>query len=99
MINKNKQTIEKMKEESKTYSTYDWGYSFLQLKLKTTIETSILWCEDEIEFLNKWITVFEVIIMEEGTKIEMLQYLDERKEQLTTHLKWLKEAKEIKNEL
>jgi len=49
------------------------------------IKTSILWCEDEIEFLNrkkgKWVLDYD-----ESNRIKQLQ----------THLKWLKEQENLK---
>ena len=114
MINKNKETIEKMEEEidKLTYhknhetcpecnlcGTCEILLKPLKTQLKATIKTSIEWCEDEIEFLNsKENGLLKFILWHNQRSLLPYDWFDyehprilKRLEQLTTHLKWLKE--------
>jgi len=90
MINKNKETIEKLqilinqgKDFCKRNNFNKKTYEYLDLvigrkvELKATIKTSIEWCEDEVKEL-KW-------FYKKGNRAERKLI------ELESHLKWLKE--------
>ena len=96
MITKNKETIEKLQEgcfSEFSYDSYD-SYDICQKgglcprcegKIEATIKTSIEWCEDEIDFLN----LKKIQIVGKTKDIEF--EIRKRLQQLTFHLKWLKQ--------
>jgi len=91
MINKNKETIEKIekeieecfKDETNNPETNEL-YLNLLTELKATIKTSIEWCEDEIEFLKSEFFGYPTL-EERFIRIK----IRERLENLKSHLKWL----------
>jgi len=118
MINKNKETIEKIEKGCGAWSQGvvkglsvqmqcgNTGFKdklalceICRAELKATIKTSIEWCEDEIEFLNsKENGLLKFILWHNQRSLLPYDWFDyehprilKRLEQLTTHLKWLKE--------
>lgn len=102
MINKNKEEIEKNFKEIKDLyydskgcifndkDINEWkspNYLILKDRLQERIKTSILWCEDEIEFLEERKKEYG------DEKVFMFSDFGERLQQLKTHLKWLKEKR------
>lgn len=106
MINKNKEEIEKIEKGCKSI---EWGClperlcPYCQRAKQERIKTSILWCEDEIEFLEQIdlrdcdsIEVIDERYSNERSDVDetwLDEYLRKRLEQLQSHLKWLKEKR------
>ena len=97
MITKNKETIEKIEQEIEGCFKDETNspeinelYINLKTELKATIQTSIEWCEDEIEFLDaitkwrSWERMSEFAQENIRNRIKGFQF----------HLKWLKEEQE-----
>jgi len=90
-INKNKEEIEKI---LKGCGCIEWGClpeclcPYCERTKQERISTSILWCEDEIEFLKGLEWECDYTFYGKPDKIE------ERKEQLQNHLNWLKQKQE-----
>ena len=108
MINKNKEEIEKILkkiEKRAKFLTFhnksiqrqmrmcDFELRDLMLQLQERIKTSIEWCEDEIEFLEN--LTMPLINNSMDSKINQRFYkeFEEKKEQLQSHLKWLKQKR------
>ena len=101
MITKNKETIVKLQQEIR--DTIKFAHSCLDaervelaylkrdlllVELKATIQTSIEWCEDEIEF-------FKDNFYQRYNSHWTHENIENKFKELTTHLKWLKEQWEM----
>ena len=89
MINKNKEQIEMIEELighnlKHGFQRGSQVNMLLDIELEATIKTSIDWCEDEIEFLDK---ILKTPMEPCKESILILKGINE----LQTHLTWLKE--------
>jgi hypothetical protein len=97
-LNKNKEEIEKMQKGCGYLVSYSkssecgkngWICDECYIPLQERIKTSILWCEDEIEFIN--------IIFKKISFLDETSLMDKKREKLQTHLTWLKEQEKNNN--
>jgi hypothetical protein len=86
MINQNKEEIEKMMRECRM--PFDKN-KHIQTALQERIKTSILWCEDEIEYLEELCSYAE-----DEDNMQLINTIEPKLEQLQIHLKWLKEQEQ-----
>lgn len=82
-LNKNKEEIEKILKEIKENSHWETERERLESAYQERIKTSILWGEDEIEFLENY--------REINSDILSPITFQSRIKQLQTHLNWLNE--------
>ena len=87
----NKQEIEKLMKEMN--EDKDYSFDLHKAVLEERIKTSILFCEDEIEFLEWCLESLGHDIDSELLNPTAF-HINKRKEELTAHLEWLKQKQQ-----